>query len=168
MNANSGRHPFLDPVRTELHRAKWIWSACCFSPIIYFLVARAIYVWWFRDAAVAGFLHLGEAQVRFASQLFLGYIVALQASLIVLRRWFNRRALAQAKTLFELMAAYLKRTLVLLALSEGAVLGGFLYFVMVGDLKAVLIGGVFSYLLYAQSYPSEEGLARLARRMGAQ
>lgn len=165
MLSQGGRYPFLEPVREELRRAKWIWTACCFSPIIYFLIARAIHSWLFRDAVNPGFLHLDPSQSHLGARFFLAYIVALQAALIALRRWFNRRAAVTAVSLREIMAIYMKRTLVLLGLSECAVLGGFLYFVALGDLKAVLIGGVFSYLFYAQSYPSEEGLARLASRL---
>jgi hypothetical protein len=165
VSGRGGRYPFLDPVREDLLRIKWLWVACCFSPVIYFLIARAIDAWWFREAAAPGLLPVSSSYGRFFSQLFLAAIVALQAALVVLRRWFNRRAVAQAETLRALVAIYMKRTLVLLAVSECAVLGGFLYFVAFGDMRAVLVGGIFSYLFYAQSYPSEEGLARLATRL---
>jgi hypothetical protein len=157
-----GRFPRLDPAREELLRAKWIWTGCCFAPIIYFVVARAVDVWCFGQSGQRGFMPLQAAALLLAARIFLLYLVALQAGLMVLRRWFDRRGRRLAADLKRLGALYLRRTIVLLAISESAVLGGLIYFLAFGDIKAVLIGGVASYLFYAQSYPSELGLARLA------
>ncbi|MGB9691918.1 MAG: hypothetical protein ACPL7D_07085 [Candidatus Sumerlaeaceae bacterium] len=157
-----GRYPFLDPVRGELLKAKWIWVACCFSPIIYFFLARAVEVWSFRDAAKSGLVGLDPENRDRAAKAFFLFAVSLEAAVLSLRHWFNRRARSGTTTLQEVMSLYLKRTIVLLAVSECAVLGGFVYFLLFGDMRALLIGGVLTYLYYAQSYPSEEGLARLA------
>ncbi len=151
----------MDPVRHELIRAKWIWTACCFSPIIYFLVARLVDMWWFRDKARPGFVGLSPESAPLAATLFLAYGLSLEVFLLFLRRWFNRKLSFQSTSLQQAVGTYLRRTLVLLAVSECAVLGGFVYFLLFGDIRALLIGGVLTYLYYAQSYPSEEGLASL-------
>ncbi len=157
-----GRYPQLEPVFAELLRAKRIWLACCFSPFVYFIAARAVASWFFAERPQPGLLDVSNEWRAILPNVFLLYAVALQGALVGLRRFFNRRASKNAGDLRRVAAIYMTRTLVLLALSECAVLGGFLFFLALGDMKAVFVGGVISFIFYAQSYPSEEGLARLA------
>lgn len=111
-----------------------------------------------------GLLELDPQSVRVASRVFLFAMIGLEVALLGLKRWFDEQARRVEQDLFQAMKIYLKRTLVLLALSELPALGGLLFFLACGNMRAVFIGGVAAYLFYAQSYPSEEGLARLTKR----
>lgn len=157
----TGKYPFLDPVRDELNRTKWLWLACCFSPIIYFLLARWIYEQWFRESNRGGLLNLASPEFAYAPQLFLAGILLIEPFLLWVKWYYDRKAKTSA-TLPELMAYYRLQTFICLALSDLAAFAGFIFFILTGEMKSVLIGGVVAFIYYAQSYPSEEGLARRA------
>jgi len=155
------RFPEVDPIREELERTKWVWLACCVAPLIYLLAAHWIQRQWFEEKGRAGFLSLdGEARSTLAIA-FLGAEVFLQGLILVVRRYFAVQLTKnRSQGIKLLMALYRKRTLGLCAISETAALLGFLYFLAVGDFRALFVGGVAAYIFYAQSYPSEHGLAR--------
>jgi len=155
------RFPEVDPIRDELERTKWIWVACCVAPLIYLLAAHWIQRQWFHEKGHAGLLTL-EGQTRsLLAIIFLGAQILLQGAVTGVRHYFGVQLTKnRPQGIKVLMALYRKRTLVLCAISETAALLGFLYFLAVGDFRALFVGGVAAYIFYAQSYPSEHGLAR--------
>lgn len=161
VNGLGRRFPEVDPIRDELERMKWIWVACCVAPLIYLLAAHWIQRQWFQEKGHAGLLTLQGQTRSLLAIVFLGTEILLQGLISVVRRYFAVQLTKnRPQGIKALMAVYRKRTLILCAISETAALLGFLYFLAVGDFRALFVGGVAAYLFYAQSYPSEHGLAR--------
>jgi hypothetical protein len=157
------RHPALEPVSEELRRVKWLWCVCCLSPVLYLAIARFLKAVYFIPGEREGLTRLPPGQYEIAAISFLVVTLSLQVALLVVRNRFRARMCEPAAGLVRLMQLYRKRTIFLLAVSDTAGLLGFVLFLLRGDLRAVLVGGVLALAYYAQSYPSERGLAAYAK-----
>jgi hypothetical protein len=153
--------PRLDTIKPDLIRLKTTWMLCCSSPILYLMAANLIRTHWFQDG---GLTKLTPIQEKVSLWIAGGIVAGLQIALLVVWATYRRKLKESASHLSTLIRVYSRRTFFMMALSEIAALLGFALFLVNGQLPIVFAFGVASMLLYAQSYPSERGLASAARQ----
>lgn len=155
------RHPHLEVVKDDLNRLKLMWGMCCASPILYLFFAQLVQQACF-SADEMGFARLTPATYKwfFGSAIALG--VAVQLGMLWVRRTHRSKALVAARNPHQLLAAYQRRTVHLMLLSEVVVILGFTLFLLNGQAAMIFGFGIAGMLLYAQSYPSERELNKLA------
>ncbi|MGI8906209.1 MAG: hypothetical protein ACR2IE_06940 [Candidatus Sumerlaeaceae bacterium] len=112
-----------------------------------------------------GFAQLPMGQYRAAVMCCAVLALAVQGVMFLVRRKHEEEMRRTAKSTYQLLRIYTRRTFKLMLLSEAVVILGFVLFLLNGQ-AAVLLGfGIAGMLYYAQSYPSERALASMARSL---
>lgn len=154
--------PGVKEAREELRRLRLLWAFGCTTPLIYLLVAHGVDLAWFRKSG-AGLLTLSVAGHAYVSAAFAAVGVILAAIVATLRILPVRRASDAKPGLAAAAGAFRRRVVVMVALSDLTACLGLVHFLLAADLRAVLVGGVMAYLLYAVSHPSRAFFARAAK-----
>ena len=145
----------------ELQRMRVWWNLCCLSPLLYLSLSLWIDARYFGDSdKPGGLLNPGQQE---GIVLWAGFGVL--ATCIGAAQVFIRRKPAQSPgNLAVVTRVFRRRMMVQLVLSDLTAFLGFLVFLLSGDMRAVLAGGVASFLYYALSFPSDGALARLQKQ----
>ncbi|MCX7019106.1 MAG: hypothetical protein WCK47_12795 [bacterium] len=145
--------PGLKTAREEIKRLKFLWALCCLTPLLYMLIARAIDDSWFQPAARHGFVAMRGSTYIVVSGVFACAAGFLQILIFIVKRNYAAEIRKPALKPTEIMQILKKRTIILAAISESAILLGFILFLLRGDLAAMFAFGVLAFVYYAQSYP---------------
>lgn len=160
-NNSDGRYPELAPIRNELHRLKIMWVLCCLSPLAYLGLALYVTQKWFSWREQRGLFKFSDQTYLILAIVFGLMALALEAVILLIRKRYDERMRAAGRAVVQLMELYSRRTFILVALCETAIMIGFVFFLLSGRLDAVLASGILGLLYYAQSYPSEQGLGEI-------
>ena len=155
--------PRLDIIKPDLVRLKTIWMLCCSMPMFYLVIAHLIRAHIF-DGEQSGFASLPHVQYNYLLWALIGLGMACQLVMLGVRMVYGKKLQAAAGNLSALIRVYSRRTFIMIGLSETTALLGFILFLVNGQFPVVFAFGIASMLLYAQSYPSERGLASVARQ----
>ena len=156
------RYPQLNAIRDDLNRLKLLWIACCASPLIYLFAASLIGESYF-NAEKHGFGNLSAEAFR---RILIGFAAAgaaVQCLMLYFRHSFQALLRAHAGDLGELLRLYTRRTYLMIAASECAIVLGFVLFLIQGRLDVLFGFCILGMVYYAQSYPSESGLGALTQ-----
>lgn len=151
----------MEAMRVELVKLKTMWSLCCFTPILYLLVAQIVASRVFASREVPGFIRLQDETYRALLFGAGGLAISLQGTILWVRRFYDTRMRSASRDAARLLHFYTRRTFVLVALSETMALIGFVLFLLNGQLSAAFCGGLIGMIFYAQSYPSETRLREI-------
>jgi len=153
---NDGRLPTgLQSAREEIRRLKFLWVLCCLTPLLYMLVARAIDVSWFQPSGRRGLLQIHSSTYLVVTGVFACTAGFLQVVIFIVKRNYAAEMRKPSLKPADVLQIFKKRTIILAALSESAVLLGFILFLFRGDLTAVFGFGVLAFVYYAESYPAD-------------
>ena len=117
-------------------------------------MAQLIRDYWFTAVRPKGLLGLTPEAYRATVAGFATVAAALQAAILLAKFRFGALVRGNADKPARVTQLCMWRTLVLIALSETAVLLGFMLFLVQGQMATVFGFGLVSFLYYAQSYPS--------------
>lgn len=147
--------------REELQRLRVWWNLCCASPLLYLLLAVWIDSRFFTDSDSPGGLLNPGRQARF----MLGAALAGFAACGWAAQFFIRsRPLQRLGDPAAAMRVFRRRILTQLVLSDLIAFLGFFVFLLSGDMRAVLAGGVAGFVSYGLSYPGDQALVRLEKQ----
>ena len=154
--------PRLDIIKPDLLRLKTAWMICSASPILYLFLADLVRTNWFEGGK--GLANLSALQDKYLIWSVGAVVCILELVLLMVRFKFQSKLDEAASSLSTLIRTYTKRTFIMIALCETTAVLGFIVFLMDGHLPIICAFGIASMMMYAQSYPSERGLAAAARK----
>lgn len=157
-----GTRTGMRPAHEELRRLRLLWMLGCVTPLIYLLIAHGVDLAWFRKSG-GGLMTLSDTGHGWLLHGFATAGIVLAAVVLTLRALPARRAPVAQSDPAAGLRGFRRRVLAMVALSDFTAGLGLILFLLTGDLRAVLAGGITAYLLYAVSYPSRVFFARAAK-----
>jgi len=149
--------------RETIRQLQFYWCGLLCLPLAYLGGCIAIQKWWFGPAGRHGLLPLSQHPNESAVLAAVCGLTALlaEALLVFLRRRFGKWLEEAAQNMAEFLRLLRRRLLILGALCDLVSFFGVIYYVLDGDLRAMLAFGILAYVLYAQIFPQE----RLAEKV---
>lgn len=146
-------HGFL--VRREIARERWLWRFFLCLPVLYLLLCVAINNLYFLPNHISGFIVLKKSVLKIIFYFACAFATAAACAIIVIKGVFSAKIDSAKPDEKKIITLLRTRLIVLASLCDTTSAMGVILFLLGGDLRHMMIFGIFALVLYAQICPRE-------------
>lgn len=146
--------PPYEDAQTIIRRARRLWLVCLGLPFVYLGVGLLVKQYFFTVKYPAGFFPLNRAQFWTVLDAFIALALCAELAILLVRHFFKKKLAIVRLIQGRAAELYWRRTRYLAACCDFVSILGLIFFLLTASGPALIGFCVFSYLLYAQSYPA--------------